>query len=56
MYNCRSKDAVKHFPLSWDGSHFVFGFGKFGNVFELIKHFESNPVIGGDAGNSSQLY
>lgn len=47
---CRCKDSVKHFPLCWDGSNFVFGFGKFANVYELMKHFNSSPVIGGDAG------
>ena len=52
----RSKDAVKHFPVRWDGQYFVFGFGRFSNVHELISHFESKPVIGGDSGIYDHTY
>ena len=50
FFTTRSKDAVKHFPVRWDGQYFIFGFGKFANVHELISHFQSKPVIGGDSG------
>ncbi|XP_003382501.1 PREDICTED: dual adapter for phosphotyrosine and 3-phosphotyrosine and 3-phosphoinositide-like [Amphimedon queenslandica] len=46
----RSKDSVKHFTVRYDGESFTFGFGKFSNVQDLISHFESKPVIGGDSG------
>lgn len=46
----RSKDAVKHFTVRYDGESFTFGFGKFSTVQELLSHFESKPVIGGDSG------
>ena len=46
----RSKDSVKHFTVRYDGESFTFGFGKFSTVQELINHFESKPVIGGDSG------
>lgn len=56
VFICRSKDAVKHFPVRWDGNHFLFGFAKFTNVEELISHFENKPVIGGDSGKYNIRY
>jgi hypothetical protein len=47
----RAKNSVKHFPVRWGGSEFTFGFGKFQTVCELLEHFESKPVIGGESGN-----
>lgn len=46
----RAKNSVKHFPVRWGGSEFTFGFGKFQTVCELLEHFESKPVIGGESG------
>ena len=49
-YHLRAKNSVKHFPVRWDGREFGFGFGKFATVSELLEHFESKPVIGGESG------
>ena len=46
----RAKNSVKHFPVRWDGKEFSFGFGKFSTVMDLLEHFESKPVIGGESG------
>jgi len=46
----RAKNSVKHFPVRWDGKEFSFGFGKFATVMDLLEHFESKPVIGGESG------
>lgn len=46
----RAKNSVKHFPVRWNGTEFSFGFGRFSTVQELIEHFESKPVIGGESG------
>lgn len=46
----RAKNSVKHFPVRWEGKEFSFGFGKFQTVPELLEHFESKPVIGGESG------
>ena len=49
----RAKNSVKHFPVRWNGTEFSFGFGRFSTVQELIEHFESKPVIGGESGIST---
>ena len=41
---------MKHFPVRWDGHELSFGFGKFTTVQELLEHFDSKPVIGGESG------
>ena len=41
---------MKHFPVRWNGKEFSFGFGKFSSVSELLDHFDSKPVIGGESG------
>ena len=48
----RAKNSVKHFPVRWEGKEFSFGFGKFQTVAELLEHFESKPVIGGESGTT----
>ena len=42
----------KHFPVRWNGKEFSFGVGKFSTVKDLIDHFESKPVVGGESGTS----
>ena len=56
LYTYRSKNAVKHFPVRWDGNQFTFGFGRFANVHELTQHFDSKPVIGGDSGKLHRFF
>lgn len=46
----RAKNSVKHFPVRWNGQEFTFGFGRFPTVGELVEHFASRPVIGGESG------
>ena len=46
----RAKNSVKHFPVKWDGQEFSFGFGRFSTVDQLVEHFASKPVIGGESG------
>lgn len=46
----RAKNSVKHFPVRWNGQEFTFGFGRFPTVGELVEHFASKPVIGGESG------
>ena len=45
---------MKHFPVRWNGKEFSFGFGKFSTVSELLEHFESKPVIGGESGEGGR--
>ena len=47
---------MKHFPVRWEGNEFSFGFGKFQTVSELLEHFESKPVIGGESGMQYVLH
>ena len=44
----RIKSSLK--KLSWKRIHFWFG--KFPTVEDLLDHFESKPVIGGESGAS----
>jgi len=46
----RSSESVKHFQIGWDGSHYVFGMGKFPNLLDFVTHFENKPLIGGESG------
>lgn len=44
------KDSVKHFQISVQTDGISFGFGKFKNVDNLIKHFNNHPLIAGESG------
>lgn len=46
----RTRNAVKHFNVSWNGREFCFGFGTFPSVEALLDHFNHAPVIGGERG------
>ena len=46
----RSLNAVKHFQIGWDGRVFKFGMGRFNNLEDFTKHFQNQPLIGGESG------
>lgn len=46
----RSLNAVKHFQIGWDGRIFKFGMGRFNNLEDFTKHFQNQPLIGGESG------
>lgn len=46
----RCSNSVKHFQIGWDGSHYVFGMGRFSSLVDFVDHFEKKPLIGGESG------
>ncbi|ESO97786.1 hypothetical protein LOTGIDRAFT_104002, partial [Lottia gigantea] len=46
----RCENSVKHFHITYSGTQYVFGHGTFGNIDELVEHFENQPLIGGESG------
>jgi len=48
--SCRCSNAVKHYQITWDGSEYSFGMGKFQTLADFVKHFENKPLIGGQSG------
>lgn len=46
----RCSSSVKHFQIGWDGTHYVFGMGKFSSLMDFVAHFEKKPLIGGESG------
>ena len=48
----RTENSVKHFTARWNGEESSFGIGKFSTVEDLLDHFESKPVIGGESSTS----
>ena len=48
----RTENSVKLLYVRWNGEESSFGVGKFSTVEDLLDHFESKPVIGGESGTS----
>ena len=46
----RTKDAVKHFPVEWNGYEYSFGLGTFPTLELFLSHFEGQPMIAGENG------
>ena len=51
----RAKNSVKQFSVRWNGKESSFGVGKFSTIEDLLDHFESKPVIGGESGMSGDM-
>ncbi|XP_065834524.1 dual adapter for phosphotyrosine and 3-phosphotyrosine and 3-phosphoinositide-like [Oscarella lobularis] len=51
----RCRDAVKHYPIDWDGRTYEFGMGRFSSLKEFVDHFESRPLIGDESRNLTML-
>jgi len=48
----RGQDSVKHYTITANDSGYVFGLAKFANMTQFVEHFESQPLLGGESGNS----
>ncbi|XP_023930209.1 dual adapter for phosphotyrosine and 3-phosphotyrosine and 3-phosphoinositide-like isoform X2 [Lingula anatina] len=46
----RTKDAVKHYPVYCESDGIKFGMATFNTSEEFVKHFENQPLIGGESG------
>ncbi|XP_065651959.1 dual adapter for phosphotyrosine and 3-phosphotyrosine and 3-phosphoinositide isoform X8 [Hydra vulgaris] len=50
VLSCRCANSVKHFQISYDGKYYRFGMAIFATFSELVKHFENQPLLGGESG------
>nr|XP_047145003.1 dual adapter for phosphotyrosine and 3-phosphotyrosine and 3-phosphoinositide-like isoform X2 [Hydra vulgaris] len=50
VLSCRCANSVKHFQISYDGKYYRFGMAIFETFSELVKHFENQPLLGGESG------
>ena len=48
----RGQDSVKHYTVTANGGGFTFGLAKFANITQFVDHFENQPLVGGESGNS----
>jgi len=45
---------VKHFLIERKGNAYVFGLQKFATPMAFVKHFEKQPLLGGESGRTAQ--
>jgi len=48
----RGQDSVKHYTITVSDGGYTFGLAKFANMTQFLEHFESQPLLGGESGNS----
>lgn len=53
FYRC--KDSVKHFNITWTGEEYRFGMATFGSIKSFVNHFDNQPLLAGESGNSRLL-
>ena len=46
------QDSVKHYTVTVNDSGYMFGLAKFASMAEFVEHFQSQPLLGGESGNS----
>ncbi|XP_065677794.1 dual adapter for phosphotyrosine and 3-phosphotyrosine and 3-phosphoinositide isoform X2 [Hydra vulgaris] len=55
VLSCRCANSVKHFQISYDGKYYRFGMAIFETFSELVKHFENQPLLGGESAGQQFL-
>jgi hypothetical protein len=52
----RGQNSVKHFAVTQEGNKYSFGMATFANVTEFIDHFNSQPLLAGESGNTDCVF
>ena len=42
---------MKHYTVTANDSGYMFGLAKFANLSQFLRHFQSQPLLGGESGN-----